>query len=561
MSITNQNDNKPYGPSIWQLKNKLLTDENQLNKIIKSSIFLGVGLSLVQGITFAQKKNVLFIAVDDLKPVLGCYGNPLIHTPNIDKLATRGIIFTNSQCQQAVCAPSRASLLTGMRPDVTKVWDLKTWIRDKNPDILTMPQYFIQNGYYCTGVGKIYDRRSVDDKHDAVSWSVPFSFDGDTKYYDPKYGEPALTYYQLPETKKEVERLTPIAISKGLKNFAIKADVMKTIMPSTECADVPDNAYNDGVLALSAIERMEKLAKQDQPFFLAVGFKRPHLPFVAPKKYWDLYQRDKMPLAKYQEASVDGPLIAYHNSGEIRSYTDIPPLASFSDLKDDLLPEEKQKELIHGYYAAVSYIDAMIGKVVNALDSLGLRENTVIVLWGDHGWHLGDHGLWCKHTNFENATRAPLIFSSPEIKVRSNASPVEFVDIFPTLCEMTGIDIPSHLEGKSLLPIMNGNKFKVKEYAVSQFPRDVDKMGYAFRNERYRYVVWMKNNFRSNTPYNENLVVAEELYDYKTDPLETCNVINQKKYVNVRRKLKNWSVNFFIDQEKLHSNGNRLIKD
>jgi arylsulfatase A-like enzyme len=515
-----------------------------MRKILIATVLLVITSALMPNCMAGNKKNVLFIAIDDLKPILGCYGNELVQTPNIDKLASEGIVFENNHCQQAVCAPSRASLMTGMRPDITKVWDLKTLIRDKNPDILTMPQYFKQNGYFATGVGKIYDKRSVDNQHDKVSWSEKFEFEGDDKYYAPNYGHPALHYYQKPETKKLAEKYLKEAEDKGLKGYDITKYALGYVKPSTECADVPDNAYVDGVIALSAISRLQKLSKSSKPFFLGVGFKRPHLPFAAPKKYWELYERDEMPLAPYQKASVNGPKMAYHNSGELRSYSDIPPLKSFSDIKSDLIPEDKQREMIHGYYAAVSYIDAMVGKVIAALDSLGLRENTVIVLWGDHGWHLGDHGIWCKHTNFEQATRSPLIFTAPEIKIRKSSVPVEFIDIFPTLCDLAGVKKPDHLEGISLLPIINGKQKQVKDFAVSQFQRGKN-MGYAFRTERYRYVVWLKNKYRSNMPYREDLILAQELYDYEVDPLETRNVLGDKKYKDIAKKMIGLSEEFF----------------
>ncbi len=496
-----------------------------------------------------EKKNVLFIAVDDMKPILGCYGDKLVKTPNIDRLANQGVVFMNNHCQQAVCAPSRASLLSGLRPDQTKVWDLKTLIRDMNPDILTLPQHFKQNGYFTTGVGKIYDKRSVDKDHDKVSWSETFAFEGDYKYYDPQYGQPALGYYQLPETKKAVEKYRKEAESLGKKGYAVTKYAISRVKPTTESADVPDNAYVDGVLALSAIDRLEKLAAQDKPFFLGVGFKRPHLPFVAPKKYWDLYEREEMPLAPYQKASENGPKLAYHNSGEIRSYTDIPPLKSFSDIESDLLPVEKQKELIHGYYAAISYIDAQVGKVLNALDSLGMADNTVVILWGDHGWHLGDHGIWCKHTNFEQATRSPMIISDGGKFVGKTKSPSEFVDIFPTLCDLTGIEKPENLDGESLLPILKNSKASVKDFAVSQFQRGKAE-GYAFRTERYRYVVWVKDFFRHPKEFDKSKIGETELYDYKKDPLETRNVVGDKKYRKVKKELEKMSLEYF----KNHSN-------
>jgi arylsulfatase A-like enzyme len=412
-----------------------------------------------------------------------------------------------------------------------------------------MPQYFKQNGYITTGVGKIYDKRSVDDLHDEVSWTDEFAFEGDVKYFDSKCGLPVLHYYQHPDTKEEGIKYIEEAEKQGKKGYAVTKYALEHVKPATECADVPDNAYVDGVLALSAIDRLEKLAKKDKPFFLGVGFKRPHLPFAAPKKYWDLYERDEMPLAPYQKASADGVRMAYHNSGELRSYTDIPPLKSFSDIKSDLLSEEKQKELIHGYYAAVSYIDAMVGQVMNALDSLGLKENTIVVLWGDHGWHLGDHGIWCKHTNFEQATRSPLIFSYPEIKTRKSMAPVEFVDLFPTLCDLTGVKKPEHLEGESLYPIIIGAQQKVKDYAVSQFHRGKN-MGYAFRTDRYRYVVWLKDEYRSYKKYSNTLIKAQELFDYELDPLETRNVFTNKKYKNIANEMIRYSEAFFKSKLK-----------
>ncbi|TKG96965.1 DUF4976 domain-containing protein [Puteibacter caeruleilacunae] len=491
-----------------------------------------------------EKKNVLFIAVDDLKPILGCYGNELIQTPNIDKLASQGVVFANNHCQQAVCAPSRASLLCGVQPDRTKVWDLKTLIRDMNPDIVTIPQYFKQNGYFTTSVGKIFDKRSVDADHDEVSWSEPQVFEGDNKYVHSDYGRPALGYYQLPCTKQKVAKYMKEAQAKGKKGYGITKYAIERVKPSTEMADVPDNAYVDGVLALSAIDRLEQLSKKDKPFFLGVGFKRPHLPFVAPTKYWNLYEREDIPLAPYQKASKNGPKFAYHNSGELRSYTDIPPLNSFSDIGSDLLPVAKQKELIHGYYAAISYIDAQVGKVLSALDSLGLRKNTVIILWGDHGWHLGDHGIWCKHTNFEQATRSPLIISNGNGHQSVCSSPTEFLDVFPTLCDLAGIDIPNNLDGVSLRPIIENNRDKVKDYSVSQFHRGKNE-GYAFRTERYRLVVWVKDMFRKPNDFKEDNIIAEELYDYQEDPHETVNVADQKKYRKVKQEMMTYCRDYF----------------
>jgi iduronate 2-sulfatase len=484
-----------------------------------------------------KKPNILFIAVDDLKPVLGCYGDNLIRTPNIDRIAKNGTVFLNNQCQQAVSGPTRASLLTGKRPDYTKVWDLKTLIRDMNPDILTLPQYLKSQGYITCGVGKVFDNRSVDVYQDKDSWSVPY-YRVEAKYFSAKYGLPAMNFYQNPETKELAVKYYKEAADKGLKGSDAFKYVTKYVNPSVECADVPDNAYTDGTMALKAKDVLIGLNKSNNPFFFAVGFIKPHLPFVAPKKYWDMYKREEMPVAEFQGHAKNSPDFAYHNSSELLAYTDIPPLVSFTDHKPGIgLPPNKQKELIHAYHAAVSYTDAQIGILLNTLDSLGMLENTIIVLWGDHGWHLGDHDLWCKHTNFEQATRAPLLISAPWIKPSRTKSVSEFVDVFPTLCDLIGITIPDNLDGKSLVPVMKDPSKSVKDIAVSQYPRGNNMMGYSIRTEQYRYTIWMKNDFRSYQPFAKELIAGSELYDYKLDPNETVNVVNDEKYLSVSREM------------------------
>ncbi|MFZ4770266.1 MAG: sulfatase [Ferruginibacter sp.] len=303
----------------------------------------------------------------------------------------------------------------------------------------------------------------------------------------------------------------------------------------------------------------------NNPFFFAVGISKPHLPFIAPKKYWDLYKREDMPLAKFQEQSKNAVPVAYHNAGELRGYTDIPPLTSFTDQKPFglTLPVDKQKELIHGYHAAVSFTDANVGKLLDALDSLGLTKNTIIVLWGDHGWHLGDHNLWCKHTNFEEATRAPLIIAAPGMKSSKTNSQSEHIDIFPTLCELAGLNIPTSLDGKSLVPLMKNPTASVKEYSVSQYPRsnasaenerlgyaNANAMGYSIRTKQYRYTIWMNNGFRSTQPFNKDLIIGIELYDYKKDPLEKVNVAKDKKYAAVSKDMNNKMMAFLKSQVK-----------
>jgi hypothetical protein len=509
-----------------------------------------------------RKPNILFIAVDDLKPLLGCYGNTLVKSPNIDRLAKMATVFNKNYCQQAICGPTRASLMTGSRPDVTKIWNLTTQMRDVNPDIVTLPQYLISQGYTTSGIGKIYHPSSAIKGVDPVSWSIPYLKSKESDF-PAELGLPANGQYQLPETKA---KMTPDIIAERKqqnKDLAANDENPKSIKgPSTECVDVPDNAYQDGVNALLAKDQIIALSKSDKPFFMAVGFSKPHLPFVAPKKYWDLYKREEMPIASFQEHSKNGPLIAYHQSGELRNYLDIPEFATLpADSLRIGLKIEKQRALIHGYYAAISYMDAQVGILLNTLESLGTLDNTIIVLWGDHGWHLGDHDLWHKHTNFEEATRAPLIIAGPRIKSGKTNSLTEFVDVFPTICDLAGVAIPKNLDGKSLKPLMLNNKAKGKEYAISQYPRKLKKaemaklgytdakmMGYSLRTNQYRYTIWM-NNFNSKEAFNESQVYASEMYDYVKDPLEKVNVVNDKNYTSISASLKSKMVAFFKSQE------------
>lgn len=449
-----------------------------------------------------QRPNILFIAVDDLKPWIAAYGDKHAKTPGMDRLAREGVVFQNSYCQQAICGATRASILTGMRPDKTRVWDLVTDFRQVNPNAVSLPQYFKSNGYETSGMGKIYHMGSTGPGHDAPSWSIP--------YRDPK-----CPTYVLPNEEN--------AGGKG---------------KATECADVPDNTYHDGKMTGMAIRMLDSLSLGNKPFFLAVGFLKPHLPFVAPKKYWDLYNRDEFELAPYQKKAKNSPDIAYHVSGELKGYTDIPQFDSYSEQELDHLPVAKQRELIHGYYAAMSYTDAQILQLLNELDRLDIRKNTIIVLWGDHGWHLGDHGLWNKHTNFEQATHTLLMMSIPGKK--TGIKPVatcEFVDLFPTLCELAKLPVPGYLDGKSLVPAINQPDTEIKEYALSQYPRGKDVMGYSIRTKRFRYTEWVSGGFRTNLPYDPKNVIGSEMYDYEKDPLEKESILGKPEYKKEQDKM------------------------
>ena len=499
------------------------------------------------------QKNILFIGVDDLKPLLGCYGDTVAKTPNIDRLAVRGTTFMAAYCQQAVSAATRASLLTGMCPDRTKVWDLQTLIRSQNPDVVTLPQYFKENGYTVAGIGKIFDPRSVDKQNDTRSWSGEYlDFSG---FVNPAYGSPIMGHYQSREVREQYDKYKEEAKAQGInvnKKNQLEQYIQKYVKPTAESVDIPDNAYNDGAIADGAIKFLSNY-HLDQPFFLAVGFKKPHLPFCAPKKYWDLYRRDIMPLAVYRKKADGSPAFAYHKSNELQSYSDIPPIFSYSDIENAHIPDEKARELIHGYYACISYIDAQIGKLIDTLEKSGQLQNTIIVLWGDHGWHLGDHGLWNKHTNFEQATHVPFLVIDPASPTQKVETPVEYLSIFPTLCDLAGLKKPLNMDGESLAAVVKGGETSnvLKPYAVSQYPR-VGKMGYSLRDSRYRYTVWVAWDDK-NTDVNK--VYAEELYDYEKDPNETVNVVKKEEYTKALQQMKvyweEYKKNRIIGSERL----------
>jgi len=443
----------------------------------------------------AEKLNVLMIAVDDLRPELNCYGASHIKSPYLDRLAADAVVFNRAYCQQAVCSPSRTSLMTGLRPDSTKVYDLETHFRDTVPDVVTMTQHFKEHGYQAVGMGKIY-HGGLDDK---LSWSVPHT-------------RPTANGYQVKANQDMIVRKRAAARNQGLTGKRLSRAARG---PAVECADVADNEYPDGQVADMAIAALGKLAGGDKPFFLAAGFVKPHLPFNSPRPYWELYDRADIGLPdNYRFLPKDVTEFSATTWGEIRAYEGIPAKGPVTD--------EQAIELIHGYYAAVSYIDAQIGRVVAELERLGLRDRTVIVVWGDHGWKLGDHSLWCKHTNFELDARVPLIVSSPGAKGNGRKSDrlVEFVDIYPTLCELAGLPLPGHLEGCSFAPLLQDPSAPWKSAAFSQYPRGGGNrpvMGYSMRTDRYRFTRWVNRS-------DPKKVYATELYDLQSDPDENTNI-------------------------------------
>jgi len=452
-----------------------------------------------------KRPNVLLICVDDLKPVLGCYGDTLVRTPNIDRLAARGVRFDRAYCNQAVCAPSRNSLLTGRRPQTLGIYDLGTNFRQAVPDAVTLPQHFKQNGYRTEALGKIF-HVGHGNHEDPPSWSVPHWKANSIAYVLPENGP------QKGLTREEA------LFSNQLGGI----DKLPRGVP-TEAAEVADDSYPDGKIAAEAVRRLEQAKGSAEPFFLAVGFLKPHLPFCAPKRYWDLYDPAQLPLPALDSPPADAPSFAPTNWGELRQYAGMPDKGP--------LTEEQTRHLIHGYYAAVSYMDAQLGKVLDSLDATGLGKNTVVVLWGDHGWHLGDHGMWCKHTNYEQATRIPLVVSAPGMSAAA-ASPslVETVDIYPTLCELAGLTAPAGFDGKSFTSVLRDSSASTKEAVIQVYPRG-QQIGRSLRTARYRFVEWKKPGEGPET-------AALELYDYESDPAESRNVAaRQPETVQELRKL------------------------
>ena len=448
-----------------------------------------------------ERMNVLFIAIDDLRPALGCFGDSAARTPNIDRLARRGTVFTRAYCQQAVCSPSRLSLITGRRPDTTRVWDLKTHFREAIPDVVTLPQHFKNHGYHTRAIGKVYHGNGKPSK-DPPSWSEKPLHDSSRN--------PSLRY------------ATPANLAgKGLKRAA------------SESADVPDDTYIDGLVCNAALAALDTFKRGEDPFFLAVGFRKPHLPFCAPKRYWDLHQRDSIPAPASSTHPLGAPELGIRSWVELEGYTDIP--------NSGKITAAKAQELRHGYYACVSYIDALTGRLLQRLDQLGLADNTVICLWGDHGFHLGEQGLWTKANNYELSTRAPLIVAVPGQSNPGSKTDalVEFVDIYPALAEICGLSEPQGVEGISFRPLLDEPDRPWKTAAFSQYPRALkgnrhrgrgDIMGYAIRTDRFRYVEWRDSK--------SGAITARELYDHESDPGEMKNLADRPEQAGAVRLLR-----------------------
>ncbi|MBB3699925.1 sulfatase-like hydrolase/transferase [Flammeovirga yaeyamensis] len=517
-------------------------------------IVCGVSLfsSCKQEVAQKRKPNILFISIDDLRPEMSSYDNSMAITPNIDKLSKQGTQFNRAYCQQAICSPSRASLMTGARPETINVIENYTYFRDENPDIITLPQHFKDHGYTTINCGKVYHAKYNDP---GLSWSMKpdKSLIKNTLkglvggYIDPK--------------NQEIFKKNKSAM---IKKYGDKAKYGLGLGPAFECMDVPDNQYIDGYVTDLAIANIKKIVEEDpeKPFFMGLGYIAPHLNFIAPKKYWDLYDRNDIELAENNTAPENGAAMGLHASFELRTRANIPN-------KGDI-PDSLALELKHAYLATSSYVDAQIGKVLDFLKEEGLLENTIVMVWSDHGYHLGEMGIWGKATNYEIATRVPLVVWSPfqndKTRGQSSNALVELVDMYPTLCDMAGLPKPEHLEGTSFTPLLGQPNLPWKEAVFSQFPTPAlrewaanplsegmretyfgplieeveqeikdqmkeewdralfenDIMGYSMRTNDYRMIVWKNRKAPNEAP------IFIELFDHKNDPKETKNIADER---------------------------------
>ena len=465
-----------------------------------------------------DRPNVLFIAADDLRPLLGCYGEQAVETPSIDRLAARGTTFRRAYCQAPQCSPSRVSLMFGLRPDTTGHYSNRhPFHRERFRESPSLPEHFKNHGYHTQSFGKIYHNETDHPE----GWSVPSS----------------------PGRKREMwETVDEAAVAKV--EFAQRARVPTVIAPRNDCPaiqapDVPDEALYGGRMTGQAIAAMA--AVKDRPFFLAVGYYRPHLPLVAPKKYFDKYPLDRIRLPRHRQPPAGAPLWSIYNSvtywhprarevwridldfpkypstreealrfagWELRSYRGIPAGGP--------IPDSLQARVWQAYLACVSYIDAQVGRLLQALETYGLSDKTIVVFWGDHGWHLGEHGTWAKMTLFEWATRVPLLIAAPgRARAAHIESLVELVDLYPTLCRLAGLPVPRHLEGSDLVPLLSDPARTWKQAAFSHFPRHDHSLGQSMRTDRYRYTEWVGL---------DGHIKGTELYDHDADPLELVNL-------------------------------------
>lgn len=437
----------------------------------------------------SSKPNVLFIAIDDLRPQLGCYGHQQIHSPNIDRFAKSAMQFNRAYCNIPVCGASRCSLMSGLRPTADRFTSYRDRVDEETGGTQTLADYFKAARYHTLSWGKIYHNR----QDDLDGWSE--------KPYLPR--PDGLVGWQAYRSDKNQELFR-----------ARQAAGKQNAMP-WEIHDGDDHDYPDGLLADQAIKKLADLKKSTKPFFFATGFWKPHLPFNAPKKYWDLYPENQIDLADNPFRPKGAPDRALHQWGELRGYAGIPA--------EGPVDEATARKLIRGYYACVSYTDAQVGKLLKALDDLKLSENTIVVLWGDHGWQLGEHGLWCKHANFETSLHTPLLIRAPGHAPGQTDAICELVDLFPTLAEMTGHRVPDFCEGQSLKPLLQNPQRRWKQAAFSMYAG-----GVSMKTDRYRYTAW---------PIADKPTQARMLYDHQTDPHENVNIAEDPQHAALVARL------------------------
>lgn len=457
------------------------------------SIIMMVSLAAVSLASPPRRPNVLFIAVDDLRPQLNCYGKTSMHTPHLDRLAERGVLFERAYCMVPTCGASRASLMTGIRPAPNRFVNYLAWASKDAPSAVTLNTHFKTHGYTCISLGKVFHHAN-DNVH---GWSE--------QPWRPKTGD---YHNQALQDRAMAEHRTRYPQAKEPRGMPYEA------------VDAPDESYRDAENASKAIGYLQGFAQQpDTPFFLAVGFYKPHLPFCAPQKYWDLYDASSIDVPDNYRAPEGAPRVALHSSGELRAYAGIPP--------EGPVALDTARKLIHGYYACVSFIDAQVGRLLDTLDRLGLADNTIIVLWGDHGWQLGEHGMWNKHSCFETSMHAPLLVvapGEPGVKPGTRVRALtEFIDIYPSLCDLAGLPQPAHLQGRSFVPLLKDPGAPWKPYAVGRY-----RMGDTIRSDQYRF-----SEYRDK----KNVATARMLYDHRADPDETVNVSERSSRAGIVKTL------------------------
>lgn len=484
--------------------------------MLRCVVFLLLGYSFT---TCQGRMNVLFLVADDMRPELGAYLGPdfptpvypKMHTPNLDALAAKSLLLKRAYVQQAVCSPSRTSLLTGRRPDTTHVYDLVHYFRKVGGNFTTLPEYFKQNGYTSIGMGKIFHPGKASGHDDPISWSEPYFH--------------------------------------AVSNFEDHKNSWKAV-PDVELKNKP---LWDDQLATHAINTLQRLAKEVRPglsnFFVAVGFHKPHLPFVFPESMLKYYPEEDIRLPPNSYAPVNMPEVAWYSYEGLRGYGDIAALNATGAI-NTTLPDKVVKALRRAYYSALTWTDVQVGRVMAELERLGLANTTIVSFWGDHGWQLGEHGEWCKQTNFELATHAPMMIHIPGMTDKGIVTEqlTEFVDLFPTLVEAAGLDPPPLCpenstevklcrEGTSLIPLIQNPNKPLKSAAFSQYPRQKNIMGYTMRTDQYRYTEWTKFSYAPAYKPDWSDLAGVELYDHFKDSEENYNRANDKTYASIRQEL------------------------